>query len=367
MKLTLQIKLLPSNEQVKSLLETLKEANNVCNQISETMWEKKVWNQYKVHHLVYHSIKQATRLSAQMIIRCISKTVDAYKLDRKKKRQFKPLGAITYDQRILSYKADNIASVWSVDGRLKIPFICHNEKLLPYIKGEADLVTKKGKWYLFQTVEVPEDDVKDIEDFIGVDFGIVNLATLSTGKVMSGETLNQYRKKRQAVRSLLQSKCTKGAKKLLKRLSGKEKRTASIANHTIAKCIVETAKESNCGIVLENLKGIRKNGNKKGKAFRSKLGKWNFFQLRSYISYKAKRFGIPVILVNPAYTSQTCNSCYRIGSRNGESFKCICGYSELADVNAARNIRDWGRSVNRPEQSVMYCSIPHNQVESCLL
>ena len=50
MKLTLQIKLLPSEEQAKSLLATMKEANAVCNRISETVWEKKVWNQFKVHN-----------------------------------------------------------------------------------------------------------------------------------------------------------------------------------------------------------------------------------------------------------------------------------------------------------------------------
>ena len=360
MKLTLQIKLLPADEQAKSLLETLKKANSACNRISEIMWEQKVWNQYKVHHLVYHPIKNSTKLTAQMIVRCISKTVDAYKIDRKKKRVFRPLGAITYDQRILSYKPDNIVSIWSIDGRLKVPFVCHNQNLLPYIKGESDLVMKKGKWYLFQTVEVPEDDIKDVEDFIGVDFGITNIATISTGEVMSGETLNQYRKKRQGVRSSLQSKGTKGSRKCLKRLSGKEKRTASIANHTIAKHIIETAKESNCGIVLEDLKGIRKNGKKKGKSFRSKLGKWNFFQLRSFIEYKAKRNGVPVVLIDPRYTSQMCNSCYRIGSRNGESFKCICGHSEHADINAARNIRQMGLLVNQPEKLAMYCLLPHS-------
>jgi len=172
MKLTLQIKLLPSDSQTKSLLGTLTEANLACNKISEAVWEEKLFNQFKAHRLVYHDIRKMFNLSAQMVIRCISKVIDAYKLDRKKKRHFKPYGAITYDPRILSYKGE-VASIWSIDGRLKIPFICHNKKLLPYIKGEADLVTKKGKWYLFQTVEVSEEDIKDVEDFIGVDFGIV--------------------------------------------------------------------------------------------------------------------------------------------------------------------------------------------------
>lgn len=359
MKLTLQIKLLPDKEQATSLLDTLKEANAACNQISKTMWEQKVWNQYKVHHLVYHSLKKTTRLSAQMLVRCISKAVDAYKLDRKKKRSFKPLGAITYDSRILSYKPDNHISIWSVSGRLKIPFACHNPNYLPYIKGEADLVTKKGKWYLFQTVEVPEDDIKDVEDFIGIDLGIMNIATTSDGEIMSGKTLNQYREKRQRIRSSIQAKGTRGAKKLLKRLSGREKRTASIANHTIAKRIVETAKESNRGIVLESLKGIRKNGNGKGRAFRSKLGKWSFHQLKNFIEYKAKLAGIPVISIAPAWTSQMCNSCYRIGLRNGENFKCFCGYSGHSDINAARNIRALGVLVDHPEKGPMLSCLLH--------
>ena len=341
-------------------MDTLQEANAACNRISGVMWENKVWNQFKAHHLVYHPLKESTRLSAQMIIRCISKTVDAYKLDRKTKRKFKQLGAITYDARILSYKPGNIASVWSVDGRLKIPFVCHNPKYLQYIKGEADLVTKKNKWFLFQAVEVPEDDVKDVEDFIGVDFGITNIATLSDGAIMSGETLNQYREKRQKIRSSIQAKGTREARKLAKRLSGKERRATSQANHAIAKNVVKKAVETGRGIVLENLKGIRKNGKKKGKAFRSKLGKWGFYQLKQYIEYKARLSGIPVISVEPAYTSQTCNSCFRIGSRNGESFTCSCGHTAHADLNAAKNIRLLGVSVNNPEKSTMYCMLQHS-------
>ena len=162
MKLTLQIKLLPTQEQFTSLKNTLKEANTACNEISDTAWNKKLFNQFKLHKEVYHQIKSSFNLSAQMVVRCISKVADAYKLDKKVKREFRILGAITYDARILSYTKDGV-SLWSVDGRLKgIKFVCHNPNYLPYIKGEADLVLKKGKFYLFQTVEVPEEDVKTL-------------------------------------------------------------------------------------------------------------------------------------------------------------------------------------------------------------
>ena len=179
---------------------------------------------------------------------------------------------------------------------------------------------------------------------------LINIATLSDGEIMSGKEIETYREKRQKIRSSLQSKGTKGSKKVLKRLSGKEKRTASIVNHTIAKRIVAKAFKAHKGIALEKLKGIRKSANNKGKKFRSRIGKWNFADLRAKIEYKAKLSGVPVVAVKPAYTSQTCSRCHNLGSRNGESFKCPhCSFEAHADVNAAKNI---GAAVNLPEKSV---------------
>lgn len=366
MKLTLHIKLRPTDEQAKSLLATLEEANSACNKISGVAWEKKVFNQFKVHHLVYHDLKNSTRLAAQMLVRCISKVVDAYKLDRKKKRSFRPLGAITYDPRILSFK-DMVASIWSVDGRLKIPFVCHNPKYLPYIKGEADLVAKKGKFYLFQTVEVPEDGIKDVEEFIGVDFGVTDIATLSDGTSFGSETLNNIRDKRFKVRRSVQSKGTDGSKKLLKRLKGREQSFATITNHTIAKRIVEKAVSENKGIAIEDLTRIRERTTVR-KSQRRRHHSWAFSQLRSFLEYKARLAGIPLVAIDPRYTSQTCNVCKCIGDRNGKRFVCTsCGNVADADVNAARNIARLGLSVNQPEKSLMFGSLNHEPLNAPLL
>src|SRR3990167_2282810 len=339
MKLTLQIKLLPDNEQTKSLTETLKECNKVCNDISNTAWQNKTFNNFKLHHLVYHPIKKSSKLSAQALVRCIGKVSDSYKLDKKVQRRFKPLGAIAYDTRILSYNIEKqVVSIWSVDGRLKIPFVCHSPKYLPYIKGEADLVTKKGKFYLFQTVEVPEDDVKDIEEFIGVDFGITSIATLSDGTNFSSDNLNKIRDKRFKVRRSVQTKCTKGSRKLLKRLKGREQRFATITNHTISKQIVEKAKSEGKGIAIEDLTHIRER-TKVRKIQRRRHHSWPFGQLRSFLEYKAKLAGIPLVVVDPHYTSQTCNVCKTIGNRNGKHFSCpSCSNMADADWNAAKNI-----------------------------
>lgn len=352
MKLILQIKLISNEEQGQSLLQTLKTANTACNKISDTAWEKKEFNQYRLHHIIYHDVRNSFNLSAQMTIRCISKVVGAYKLDKKTKRVFKPLGAITYDARILSYisyvKKPKEVSIWSVNGRLKIPFVCHNPKYLPYVKGEADLVTKKGKFYLFQTVEVPEDNIKNVEEFIGVDFGIVNLATISNGKNFSGKIIDNVREKTTEIKRTLQKKGTKSAKRHLKKISGKERRFKHIINHTIAKQVVQIAKDTQKGIALENLKGFRVSVRKEQ---REQFGKWSFDELGKFISYKAKLKGIPVSFVDPRNTSRMCSKCRYVSKSNRKSqseFICgQCGFSLNADLNAAINISQRA-SVNMP-------------------
>jgi putative transposase len=362
MKLTLKIKLLPTAEQANLLLYTMKEANTVCNAISDVAWEEKIFNNFKLHHRTYHAYKTIFQLSSQMLIRQIAKVADAYKLDKKTKRTFKPLGSIAYDSRIMTYKPNNVVSLWCIGGRQKINFVCHNPAYLPYIKGEADLVYKKGKFYLFQTVDVPEQDVEDVEEFIGVDFGLTDIISTSDNTKHSADWINQYREKRQKVRSSIQRKGTRSSKRLLKRLSGKERTTATILNHTISKSLVKSAKEQGKGIAIEDLTNIRFASKRRNKKFRTKLGRWNFGQLRSFLEYKSLLNGVQLVVVEPAYTSKTCSCCKHIGKRTNKVFKCTNQNCEVdvldADYNASLNIASLGRAyVNHAVGSDMFCSL----------
>lgn len=84
MKLTLQIKLLPTCKQVEMLKDTFSVFNKACNAISQIAWERRVFKQFGLHKEVYYPIKETYRLSSQLVVRAISKVADAYKLDRKK-------------------------------------------------------------------------------------------------------------------------------------------------------------------------------------------------------------------------------------------------------------------------------------------
>ena len=91
------------------------------------------------------------------------------------------------------------------------------------------------------------------------------------------------------------------------------------------------------------------------KNYRAQRCSWSFFQLRTFVNYKAVLKGIPVVLVNPKNTSRRCSVCGYISEDNRKSqasFVCTnpdldCKHSENADFNASKNIRYWA-SVNVP-------------------
>ena len=377
MQLTAKIKLLPTLEQSSALRETLERANAACEYISGGAWQKRVFQQYDLHKLTYREVRERFGLSAQMAVRCISKVVDAYKLDRHTLRTFRPQGAIAYDARVLQYGSDYV-SVWTVSGRIKVKYTCgqHQRAQLATQKGESDLLLTGAEFYLCATCVVEEPAAVQPSDALGVDLGIVNIATDSDGHVFSGAKVNSVRHRHRRLRRKLQAKGTKSARKRLRKLSGKERRFARDVNHVIAKTIVAKAKDTNRAIALEDLKGIRKRVTAR-RPQRAMLHSWSFYQLRLFITYKAVLAGVPVFLVDPWNTSRTCPCCGCIDKANRpnqHTFSCVaCGFAGLADHKvalrgaiAATNIRDRGRAhVNAPNVSTLaICTPPSKPVSA---
>jgi IS605 OrfB family transposase len=254
-----------------------------------------------------------------------------------------------YDDRSLSWQyADRTVSIWTVCGRIRVPFKCSDEQfatLIAYRKGESDLIFRDGMWFLHATCELPDVDVTKPTGFLGVDLGIANIATTNDGIRYSGKRLNRIRHRSQALRTKLQKKNTRSAKRLLKKRRRKEMRFARDTNHVISKRIVTEAQRTGRGIVLEELTGIRDRVRLR-KPQRVTLHSWAFRQLGEFIAYKAARAGVAVVYIDPAYTSQRCSKCEYISKKNRpnqERFICTsCGFAEHADVNAAWNIENLG-------------------------
>src|SRR5262249_34692292 len=159
--------------------------------------------------------------------------------------------------------------------------------------GQADLLFRDGKWFLALTIDALEGEPLDPEGVLGVDLGIVNVATDSDGNRYSGAAILGLRRRHRRTRTRLQSKGTKSAKRLLKKRRRKESRFQRHVNHTISKEIVARAKDTQRAIALEDLTHIRQRIRSR-RPQRATLSSWAFAQLRTFIAYKAQAAGVPV-------------------------------------------------------------------------
>ncbi|MFE3461795.1 RNA-guided endonuclease InsQ/TnpB family protein [Nocardiopsis aegyptia] len=384
MKVVVVVKLLPSAEQAKVLQATLDACNRAANAASQVAFTTGATHKYALQQRVYTVLKGEFGLSAQPAVRVIGKVADAYTTrtthlkngllgrEGSKRRaqaeatpiRFRPDAAQPFDSRCLSWQVDaRTVSIWTTRGRMKnLAFTGSPDQLktlAEHQRGESDLLVEDGMWFLSATCEVPEKPLNtDPAGFVGVDLGIVEIATTSTGQRHAGRLLNRYRRRQNRLRAKLQRKNTKSAKRVLKRLRRRETRRAKDVNHTISKSIVERAERTGHGIALEDLKGIRGRV-RQAKKNRSTLHSWSFAQLRDFITYKARRAGVPFVVVDPAYSSRSCSECDHTDRRNRPCravFACTsCGVVMHADTSASRNLARrgeavWnaGRHVSRP-------------------
>ncbi len=345
MKLTVPVKLAPTPEQHAVLLATMRRFNAACDAIAVTAFQERCANKVALQKLVYYDIRRDFGLSAQLTIRAISKVVEAYKRDKNIQPRFRPDGAVPYDERIMSWKGLERVSLLTLQGRQLIPirFGEYQGARLDRRRGQADLVLRGGVFYLFVTVDAPEPPVGEVPDYLGVDLGIVNLAVDSDGTTHSGEAVERQRRIHSHRRRNLQKKQTRSARRKLRRVAGRQERFQRNTNHVVSKQLVRQAKDTGRGIALEDLQGIRQNGQRFRKRQRSRQANWSFNQMRQFIEYKARLAGVPVVLVDPRNTSRTCPACGLVDKANRVSqaqFLCTgCGFAGPADAVAARNIR----------------------------
>jgi putative transposase len=335
---------------------------NACNQILAAANDSGVRNTTKLHHLIYYEVRGKTGLKANHVCQAIRRVVGALNAKRKV-HTFRPT-SIALDIRTFSLREkDWHVGITLIGGRFWFPLkIGGYQMALLNGQNPTSATLKKhkdGTYRINIQVELNTEPTGKTPKVIGVDLGRRDIATTSTGKAWDGKQLQATRERYARVRSSVQAKRTKGSKKLLKRLSGRERRFQSNINHTISKALVKEAKTCEASLAFEDLTGIRGRVKAKGAKQRREGHSWAFYQLRQYVSYKANLAGVEIVFVDPRYTSQTCSCCHRLGNRNKKRFDCgWCGLSLDADLNAARNIAAIGaETVNQPEQSTLFCAL----------
>lgn len=363
------------------LEETQRRFNEAATWIATVCWEERITNTNTAHHRVYGEPRVRFGLGAQLAICARAqameaikavKTQDAEKLARWRKAnarrrkkgkkelppsepgscpQFGPRSSIRYDARTYRLLSLDRVSLNTVQGRIiarLLPGKRQHEMLVDpdWHIGGAELVWRKGVYFLHVTQTRLALEERGTSDVLGIDLGICNVATDSEGEPFTGREIRQKRAQYVARRAVLQRLGTRSAKRRLKQMSGRERRWMGGVNHTISKALVQKAVVSRKALAREDLMGIREETMVRREQ-RYERHCWAFYQLRQFLTYKAAWRGVPVYLVDPAHTSQTCSRCGYCDPANRQSqssFKCRqCGFSCHAGYNAALNIQEADR------------------------
>lgn len=221
-----------------------------------------------------------------------------------------------------------------------------------------------GKWYVsIQTEYEVADPVHNAESMVGLDAGVTKLATLSDGTVY--QPVNSFKASQRKL-AVLQRQLSRKEKfsanwqKQKRKIQRLHSQIANIRRDYLHKVTSEISK-NHAMIVIEDLKVSNMSKSAKGTAeqhgrnVRAKSGlnrsilDQGWYEMRRQLEYKQLWRGGQVLAVPPAYTSQRCACCGHTAKENRQTqskFVCqVCGYTENADINGARNILAAGHAV----------------------
>ncbi|GIW89687.1 MAG: transposase [Pirellulaceae bacterium] len=310
------------------------EAVRVINLYIDRLWQLRRFSGS------YVDFKVDTWLSARMQQALGKQALEIVKSQRRRRRKTKPVfkrTALNLDSRFLDIRFDdNTFDVWfklsSIGNRLslKLPSKQHKHwhTLLRAgftVKRSFRLRKTDSGYFIDLYVEKESPPQRAEGRDIAVDCGYKKLICTSDGEIID-EGLEQCYEKI--------SRKKQGSKGFKRALRERD----NLINRSCKRLQLSDVRR----LFAENLKNVKRNS--KGrirKSFNNKLQRWSYPKVLGKLSSLCEEFGIQFILVNPAYTSQTCSLCGHVdrNSRQGEQFRCTCCKFVLdADINAARNI-----------------------------
>ena len=340
MKITIQLKLKPTQEQQALIEATLCEYIRLAN---ECLADMVTFNEYGKLTSKNVSAELPSTLKGQSI----SDARSAFRRYRKTGVEpiFRKPVAVWNNQ---NYRIEKKALVFPVlllgkSQRIHVKAIIP-EKTFDFLaarkKGTLRITQKNGKFIAQVSVEADEQILSAATGVMGVDLGLKCPAVCytDTGKV---KFIGSGRKNKYIRRRFKEKRRRLGkAKKLnaIKKLQNKEQRIMQDTDHKLSREIVNFAVQNGVGTIkMEKLANIRSTARKSRKNEHN-LHTWSFYRLASFIEYKAKLAGIRVKYVDPAYTSQTCPICGTRNHAKDRNYKCSCGYHCHRDIVGAINI-----------------------------
>jgi IS605 OrfB family transposase len=341
---TMQTVVLEDASQKAILEDTLSRMSFAQNFVVDVCYESEDTNTFRVHHKTYNKLRQDFGLPSQLAVVANKYACAAVKTVIKRKGR-KPVfsgKSVHYDARSCTINLEkSVVSLLTIKGRIKIRFEIpkYFRQFVGWKAKESNLVKcRDGKFRLMVSIERTSIKSKKTGRIIAVDRGINNLIATSDGWLYESRHIWEVKQHYVSLRSRLQSKGTRSAKRHLAKMHGREKRFMRDVNHCISRRLIGSAGRDGV-IVLEKLDGIRDAKHRKKQNWL--FSNWAFYQLEQFLVYKGEETGVAVEFVPAKDTSKTCSVCgsLRRGQRQGSVFRCkACGVVLHADLNAAKNI-----------------------------
>ena len=340
----------------------MEEYSKVFNFYSNWSNQNKSTSKKLAHKKTYEQSKKLFHLPTALIQSARDMALEANKNNKKKVIPLKKkYSSIRYDVRsstlrgnqlTLSSQENRIKTIISIPDYAKEYF--ENWRLL-----KSGYLSLKDKTLYF-TFTFEKENPKPIigTEIIGLDRGIINVIATNKGELVSGKPLRKNKRKHLYLRRKLQSKGTRSAKRLLKKIGRKEKRFSLNFLHCLSKQLVKNTNVST--YVLEKLTRIK--SKKYNKKSNKNTGNWGFKLFENLLKYKAESKGINISFVDATYTSQICSCCQNKNkeNRNKGLYSCdVCGLKIHADTNAAINIRN--RYILNPSPNLSLGQAAFNQ------
>ncbi len=347
------------------LLDTVKTFQQVQQALSQLCYNNgKPLGAIALQHKCYDIVKG--KLSAQMTISAIRLVAAAYKSAKSNQksatkpfdfRRAKALFLVGQRGRDADFRADGTLSIWTVGGRkrlnYKVPeaFQCILSKAVEI--DSLTVIEQNGKLVgrVRITLEAPEPkgihpvgiDLNETNTLVAVDADDRELFISGRATKIRNDRTHKTRSRlhRKLAARKAEKKDTRSCRRLLKRLSCKQRNRTRTFCQQVAKQLVDWVLP-NCVLVFEDLKMPKVSKKLRvARGMRCRLSQWEHYLIRLNVTSKAQERGMVIEYVNPRYTSQNCSRCGLRGKRKGSRFECPhCGHKDHADRNAAVNIRN---------------------------
>ena len=355
-----------SDKEVSAVVETRKQYARAFNMSAECLINNSSTSKRFLHKVQYERIKGECPSLPTGLIQCARdvavEAVKTWNVKKTKLKQKHPKKAgrmkpsmkekctMRYDVRTVTLRGSQL-TFSTCDKRIKTIISIPEFFTERYpetdgwkLKGANIGIDRKGRVFVNLIYECPDSVIEGNND------GVYNIVTTSEGDHYGAKDVRRVKRKYNHVRSELQEKGTRSAKRRLKAISGREKRFVKDQNHCISKKLANIDEDVSV-YVLENLSSMNmlKLKGKSNKTMRKWLSNWSYSDLEFKLVYKCKMNGIRVEFVDARYTSQKCSVCKTIdkASRNGNRYTCRhCGSRMHADISRMDGVPQVNRKRN---------------------